>query len=495
MEKKRLLRIVFAFMLSTSLILSSCVQNDVDTNPATDASQTSTQYSTSASSPTSTPQPTRKPPPATSIVCPNMELTQNSPEDPIEIYSWNSNFGDLFESTYAMVQPEFNYFCFLNESSNYLEKLDWMLASGDGAPDLFTLEADMSSKYVNSEYTLDITELGIDYAELDNQFPYTYELMTSENGQIKALTWTANPGVIYYNRTLAERYLGVSDPEDVQPYFADWDTFLSTARQISADSNGSVRVISGIDDIYLPYSQQRSQEWVVDGEIQIDQIMFDLFDFGKILKDDELTSDTEQWTDPWTANKSNESVLAFFGPLWFAEYTMGFNYEDDGVTIKQNANPTTGDWACVAAPTPFFWGGTFLAASSYNNEKEISGDILRYFTINSDTMKSFLWSPDQQTSSSQNNYDRYFPNNIDLSISLASDNSNGFPYLGGQNPYPLYLETALKIDVPKALPFERECDRIYLSIFEKYINGEYASVKEATQAFEDECYKIVNGVE
>jgi multiple sugar transport system substrate-binding protein len=495
MNKKRLLRIVLIFMLFTSFILSSCVKNDVDSKPTTDASQTSTQSWTSAPTPTSPPQPTSTPPPTTPIVCPNTELTQNSPEESIEIYSWNLNFGELFYRSYVIVQPEFKYKYFTNEGSTYTDKLDGMLASGDGAPDLFTLEAGFSNKYVNSADTLDITELGIDYAELYNQYPYTYELMTSESGQIKALTWEATPGVIYYNRTLAERYLGVSDPVDVQPYFADWNTFLATARQVAADSNGTVRVISGIDDIYRPFSQQRSQEWVVDGEIQIEQIMLELFDFGKILKDDELTFDTEQWTEPWTANKSNESVLAYFGPFWFAEYTMGFIYEDDGVTLKEDANPTNGDWACVAAPTPFFWGGTWIAASSYNNEKEISGDILRYLTINSDTMKSVLWSPDQQTGSSQNNYDRYFPNNIDLSISLASDNANGLAYLGGQNPYPLYIETALKIDVPKALPFENECDSIYLSIFEKYIDGEYASLIDAKQTFIDECNENGIGVE
>jgi hypothetical protein len=495
MEKKKLLRMVMAVIISTSFILSSCVKNDVDTNSTMDTSPASTPSSTSSPSPTSTPIPTSTPQPTTSIVCPNMELTQNSPDEPIKIYSSNHNILELIESTYALVQPEFIYEYSTSESAVYTEWLDSLLASGDGAPDLFTLDPQISSKYVNSADTLDITELGIDYAELSNQFPYTYELMTSESGQIKALAWEATPGVIYYNRTLADRYLGVSDPEDVQPYFADWDTFLSTARQIAADSNGSVRVISGIDDIYLPFSQQRSQEWVVDGEIHIDQIMFDLFDFGKILKDDELTFDTHQWTDAWTANKSNETVLAYLGPYWLASYTMGFIYEADGFTPMADANSTTGDWACVAAPTPFFWGGNYLAASSYNNEKEISGDILRYFTINTESMKSYQRIPDQETSSTQNNYDRFFPNNIDLCISLAANNKIGLAYLGGQNPYPLYLETALSIDVPKSLPFENDCDSIYGSIFYKYIDGEYASVNEAEQAFVDECNKIIIGEE
>ena len=471
MKKKKLLRITLSCMLFISFVLSSCVKNDVDTNPNIDTS------------PASTPSPTTNPHPATSIVCPDTELIQNSPDEPIEIYSWNEDFGDLFEKSYAIVQPEFEYFCSLNESSSYTEKLDSMLASGDGAPDLFTLDASISSKYVNSESTLDITELGIDYAELNNQFPYTYESMTSESGQIKALSWDACPGVIFYNRTLADEYLGVSDPEDVQPYFADWDTFLATARQMAADSDGTVRVISGIDDIYRSFSQQRSQPWVINGNIEVEQIMLDLLDYSKILKDDELTFDTVQWTDGWTANKSNESVLAYFGPLWLAKYTMGFWYEDDGVTLREGANPTTGDWACVAAPTPYFWGGTYLAASSYNNEKEISGDILRYFTIDTDSMKDLV-------------SEEYvlFPNNIYLCISLASDNANGFAYLDGQNPYPILLETALKMDVPKTFPdvpetfpFEYECDRIYLSILRKYIDGEYKSVQEAEIAFMDEC--------
>jgi multiple sugar transport system substrate-binding protein len=498
MEKKKLLRIVFALIVSTSFLLTSCMRNAVVSNPTLDSSPTSALNSSNAQNSTPTPQPTRKPPPATSIVCPNTDLTQNSPDGPILIYSWNPNFSELFADTYAMVQPNFNYECQDTELSarTYQGALDSSLASGDWAPDLFTLEADMSSKYVNSEYTLDIAELGIDYAELYNQFPYTNELMTSESGQIKALTWESNPGVIYYNRTLADQYLGVSNPEDVQPYFADWDTFLSTARQIAADSNGTVRIISGTDDIYKSFSQQRSQGWVDDGEIYLDQIMIDLFDFAKILNDDELTFDTEQWSEGWTANKSNESVLAYLGPSWLPTYAMGFDYEEDGVTLKPGANPTSGDWACVAAPTPYFWGGIYLAASTYNNEKEISGDILRYFTIDTDSMKSCLSTNHGYPTNDYGttNY-TLFPNNIDLCISLATDNTIGFPYLGGQNPYPLYLDTALSIDVPKEYPFEILYERIYLSTMQKYIDGEYASVKEATQAFEDECNKIIIGIE
>jgi multiple sugar transport system substrate-binding protein len=489
MEKKRLLRIVFALILSTSFILSSCVKNNVDTNPTMDTSPTSKPSSTSAPSlsPTTTPRPTAIPRQTT-------EPVLNFPNEPLVIWSWNENLNEIIK-IYAENHPDFIYDYHGNHGGTYSYALDSALSSGDGAPDLYSLEPGFSTNYVNSSSALDIAELGIDYAELHNQFPYTYELMTSESGQIKALSYQACPGVIFYNRTLAYQYLGVFEPDDVQPYFADWDTFLSTARQIASDSDGSVRLISGTDDIYLSFSQQRTQPWVVDGNIEIEQIMLDLLDYSKLLKDDELTFDTEQWTDAWTANKLNESVLAYFGPLWFAHNTMGFNYEDDAKTVAEGANPSTGEWACVAAPTPFFWGGTFLAASPYNREKELTGDILRYLTIDTESMRRLLSTNQGQPSiDSQKQYE-LFPNNIELCSSLAADNTIGFPYLGGQNPYPILLTTALKIVTIQAFPFERECDDYFLSTLKKYKNGEYASVKEATQAYIDECNKIGIGVE
>ena len=63
-------------------------------------------------------------------------------------------------------------------NENYQAKLDPALGSGKSAPDVFAVEAGYAKKYVDSDFTKDLTEIGINPEEIDTM-EYVMEVATS----------------------------------------------------------------------------------------------------------------------------------------------------------------------------------------------------------------------------------------------------------------------------------------------------------------------------
>lgn len=403
------------------------------------------------------------------IIDPATDVTDED-TTPIVIYAWNEEFKGLLDNYYVKDNAGFTYDYQVTENTTYQTKLDGVLASGDGAPDIFLLEADYAKKYVDSDYTLNINELGISNKELADQYGYTYDFMLSKEGAVKALSWQACPAGVFYNRSIAKQYLGSDDPATVQKSFASWDAFLAMAQKINKDSNGAVKAVSGYDDIWRSFQNSRTQGWLVDGKITIDPQIEKYFDYAKQLKDEGLTFETAQWSPDWTANMSNKSVLSFWGPMWLARFSMGLN--DKGTETP--SNPTAGDWGYVNAPVAYFWGGTWIAASKYDNNKATSAELMRYFTVNAKTMEAMAKAGE-------------FVNNITVMTAIANDSSFGVDYLGGQNPFGGLLDAAKSIDVSAVTGQDQAINTIFTSVVTAYCNGKVATVADAEAAFVADC--------
>ena len=108
-----------------------------------------------------------------------------------------------------------------NDDNAYQNNLDAHLleqdkAKADDKIDLFLVEADYALKYVNSDYTLPVADLGIQDSELADQYQYTKDVVTDSKGVLKGVSWQGCPGVIFYNRQAAIDVLGSEDAATVQ---------------------------------------------------------------------------------------------------------------------------------------------------------------------------------------------------------------------------------------------------------------------------------------
>ena len=385
----------------------------------------------------------------------------------IMIYGHNSEFVTLAEK-YAGITSDDYDFIEVNDSADYRQKLDAVLSDGYGAPDIFTCDAAYARKYLASDDTIAINDLGIDYAECTGMFDYTLRFASDDTGVVKGLAWKACPCGVFYQRSAAEEYLGTSDPEELAGSFATWNAVMESAEKVNKASEGSVKLFSGYTEIYDAYVSGRDSEWIMDGDINIDPDIEELFDFAKKLYTDDLTFSAEKWSDPWKDRMSDNSVVTYWGSLQFAKYQMAL---DPGEGSE--ANPTTGDWGITTGPADYFSGGTWVMASKYCDKKAAAGEIIRAVCINEDNLNDMVGKGE-------------FVNSVKLMTEAAADDKFCLAWLGGQNPYPVLLHSALNADASHLMVDEDKYNRAFKAVIGAYSEGAYETVREAEEGFKEQ---------
>ncbi|MDR0496307.1 MAG: extracellular solute-binding protein, partial [Treponema sp.] len=347
-------------------------------------------------------------------------------------------------------------------TEQFTNKLDPVLASGQGAPDLFALEAAFVRKYVESGLLLDITD--IYEANRSKLLAYTVDV-GSYNGRVYGLSWQACPGAMFYRRSMAQKYLGTDDPKVVQTFFTDQAKFLETARLLKERSGGSCIVVSSFGDLENPFLDGRKDPWVVNGRLVVDPLLESYMDVTKTLYDNRLEGRVGQWSEGWFAGMKGDlkdesgrslEVFSYFLPTWGLHYVL-----------KPNAPETSGDWAMIPGPYPYRWGGTWIGA--WKNTKNVAAakELIRYIT----TDDSFL--------------ERYAKDSGDMvSNMLVVDKIKGSysePFLGGQNHYAEFAEMAKNVDGR----LTQATDQAIVGIFQEAVNAFVNGEKSKAQALAD----------
>jgi len=394
-----------------------------------------------------------------------------------EIYAQNRNANNTGEITVWSFTDEvetmiFNYYikAFPNVKINYSqtstekfeERIDSALLSGRSVPDIITLESFFVRKYVESRQLLDITD--IYERNKDKLLKYPVEVGTYE-GRVYALSWNACPGAMFYRRSLAKQYLGSDEPEYVQSYFKDLDTFLKTAELLKSRSDGKCAVVPGYADIFNMFLGSRSTPWIVDGKLNIDPNMIKYMDIVKIMHDNRYDARVGQWSEHWFAgirgeirdeNRKPIEVFSYFLPTWGLQYVL-----------KINANETSGDWAMIQGPAAYRWGGTWIGAYKDTKNTEQVKQIIEYLTANDNFLEA--WARDTgDIVSSFSVMDR---------IKDSIKDKTSVKILGGQNHYASFIQMAMNVNGKITQKTDQEIESLFLEEVTDYIQGNKTKVQ------------------
>jgi ABC-type glycerol-3-phosphate transport system substrate-binding protein len=382
------------------------------------------------------------------------------------VWSFTDEIGGLVDNYYKPAHPDMVIDYSLTPTEQFPNKLDPVLASGQGAPDVFGLEDAFVRKYVESGLLLDIT----DVYEANKSKLLTYPVdVGSYNGRVYGMSWQAAPGAVFYKRSLAKKYLGTDDPEVVQTYFKDLNTFLTTADYLKAQSGGVCVAISAFQDLLMPYKAARQQPWVVDGKLYVDPAMESYLDTVRLLHDKGEEGRVQQWSEGWFAGMQGKltdernntvEVFSYFLPTWGLHYVL-----------KTNAPDTAGDWAMIPGPMPYRWGGTWIAAWKNTKNPEGAKELIRYLT----TDDTFL--------------EKYALASGDLvGNTVVVDKIKGSfsePFLGGQNHYAAFAELAKEVNGKLTQGTDQAIEALFLEATNAYINAE-KSKEQAIQDFKSQ---------
>jgi len=407
-----------------------------------------------------TTEPTETPPPEESPEIPENTVTGDpSAADAFVVWGWNTDF-DNIQKVLEEVYPDLaKRIVFVNTggSDYYQDKVDEILQMPDNElyPDMMLLEVDYVKKYVNSDYLLDVAELGITEADMSNMYNYNIQLGTDDGGVTRALFWQATPGSFQVRADLAEKYLGTTDPDALQEqYFSSWDKIVEAARMVKEASGGKVKLLSGYSDtIRVFLNSARQVGWYDENDvIQVDDLMLDYMELSKTLYEEELTFNTTQWGTDWAAQKdgdgvTTEAAIAYSGCPWYTYWSLTDTWEGNTILVQ--------------GPAQFYWGGTGLAATVECSDTEMAATLLKAITCDTEFMIKI---------NAQNG--DYVNNKAAIEYFLENDLGNSTKMYGDQNLIEFYSKSADNIDASTVTDVDQKTQSLFQTQVDAYAMGQ-----------------------
>jgi len=383
----------------------------------------------------------------------------------IKIWSWNTELKDLgiidkFNKVYPNITVEL--VSIPNDNSAYTTKISSTMSAGVGVPDIFLSEAAYVKKFTNLDFYEDLTKAPYEAEKLTGKMvPYTIDLgRNEEDKSIRALTWQATPGGFFYKRSIAKQYLGTDNPEDVQKMMTTTEDFIKLGQTLKEKSAGKVKLLSGYNELVNVAIGSRTEGWVKDDKLVIDQKMLDYVDQATTIRKEGLDAKFNQWTPAWTGSMSDKTTFGYMLPTWGLPFVLGIN-----------APKLEGDYAFIKAPTPYYWGGTWLGIASKSTQKENAWQFVKYITSDADFM------------SAQAKDKGDFMNNTDVQAALSTSADGNNKYLKGQNVYKTYTELVKGVNGKLFTQYDDTINNIWNKQVDLLITGKIASKDAMIKAF------------
>lgn len=465
--KKRIMTALLASAMLLSIAGCDSTSESTTTTPAAPANDTTTPAPANNVDPADTDAPDAPAAPANDVHTVSYGDASADSGKVLNIYCWNDEFQSRFNGYAADLVPAdvtVNWVINTNEGGVYQQKLDEALKAQDSAADsdkvdIFLIEADYALKYTASPYAMNIADLGITADDLSDQYKYTQEIVTA-NGQLKAVSWQATPGLFAYRRSIANEVLGSDDPAEVQKAVADWNKFDETAAKMK---EAGYYMLAGFDDSYRTFSNNVSTSWVVNGNLTVDPAIMQWVDQTKDYTDKGYNNKTKLWAPEWSAEQGPKGkTFGFFYSTWGINFTLlGNSLEtavDDGGK-EEVGNGIYGDYAVCAGPAPYYWGGTWICAATGTDNATLVANVMKRLTCDSETQKQITFDTQDYT------------NTVVGMNSIANDSSYGSKFLGGQNHIALFSASAPNIDCSNISAYDQLCNEKFQETMHDYFNG------------------------
>lgn len=339
------------------------------------------------------------------------------------VWSFTDEIEGLVNDYYKPAHPDMTIEYGFTPTEQFPNKLDPVLASGNGAPDVFGLEAAFVRKYVESGLLLELDDI---YEEVkDKMVDYPMKVGTYD-GHVYGMSWQVAPGAVFYRRSLAKKYFGTDDPATIQDKISTIDKFLDAAKELKEKSNGACVIVSSTGDLLRPYQYMRKNPWIVDDKLVIDPAMDAYMDMCKLFHDERYDGRVGQWSEGWFAGMKGAlkddqgnplETFCYFLPTWGLHYTL-----------KPNAGDTAGDWAMCAGPINYQWGGTWVGAYKGTKNPNAAKEMIKYIATDDTYLETYVRKSGDVVG------------NINVQNKVKDDYTE--PFLGGQNHYAQFCEMA-----------------------------------------------------
>ncbi len=454
------LSFVLSVLVALSMLLAACSPAATEAPAATDAPAVEAPAATDA--------------PAT------------SDKTVLKVWSFTNEINTMaiaFEGKHPDVDVQYTLIPMTN--GEYQTKLRAAIGTAD-TPDVIALEAAFVKEYVESDDILtDISDL-LPAAEAAKTYPSVLGVGT-DNGVLKALSYQATPGALFYRRSLAKEYFGTDDPAEIQALLSDLDKFTAAAAVIKEKSGGNTYMVGSSGDFQNPFFANRAQPWVVDDALVVDPMVEKYVEIAKIFRDEGYEAQAAQWGEGWfagmndslaDANGTPKQVFSYFLPTWGLPYVLAPNAKS-----ADGSKDTSGDWGVISGPLPYQWGGTWVGAVQGTPNLELAKEFITFATIDEENLTN--WATGVYTNEYLKAIDPEVPDDqaqaagdfvssqiVVEKITDSFDKSALSEFLGGQNSYGGFAAAAPSVNSKLMTGSDDAIQRALNDPINQYLNGE-----------------------
>lgn len=367
------------------------------------------------------------------------------------------------------------------DGGEYQTKIKAAIGTAD-VPDVVALEAAFVKEWVEADFLADLGDL-LPLTEELKTYPSVVEVGT-HNGVTKAYSYQATPGAFFYRRSIAQECLGTDDPDAVQAMVSDIEAFLDVAETIK-NCNPDYFTVGTSGELFNPFLANRSQPWIVDGQLVIDPKVDEYIDFAKLMRDNGYESQANQWSEGWFAGMNDtlvgadgtpKKVFSYFLPTWGLPYVLIPNSTSD-------TTDTGGDWAMINGPLPYQWGGTWVGAMADSQNLDLAKEFVAFVALDEENLTNwatgvytneYLKAIDPTVAEGQSQAAGDFVSS-QVVVEKITDSFDGSPlyeWLGGQNNYKAFSLAAPDVNGALLTGSDDAIQRALQSSRDQYLNGE-----------------------
>ena len=257
--------------------------------------------------------------------------------------------------------------------------------------------------------------------------------------------------------------LGTDDPEKVQEAVSDWEGFADTAEAVK---EAGYYMLSGYEDAYRVYADNVTSAWVENGALNIDPHLEDWAVQTREFVVNGYTHGTEQWSEEWRADHTGDGeVFGFFYSSWGIHYTLQTKAEGE----EDNSQSAAGDYAVCRGPELSHYGGQWIIAARGCGNTELARSIMKTLTCDPEVMKKITKDI------------REFTNTVSGMTELAQSDYKA-DVLGGQNPIPVYVESAKLLSKMHTTTYDDDLDTGFQVTMQDYFAGKVSEI-DALETF------------
>lgn len=307
-------------------------------------------------------------------------------EDPSlsgEITIWN--WGDYEErgtSKFNDYFPNIKVNYVQSDSAEVLQKVITTLASGGELPDIVCMESGVRGQFLAMEDTWEKLDGEPYNVNKDDLIDWAIPLCTNANGDLLCIQVDDCVGGWAYDRNLAMKYFGISEPEEMEEKFKTLDDYLDAAQVVAEKGDGSDVMFSGGGDLFDALTGlYSSTPWVTDGKLTIDNSIKPIYEYMDKMIATGTVGTLQAWTPAWNASWAEGHTIFTGCPTWYQSFVL-----------KENDPDSEGRWGLITPPGGgYSKGGTAygIPQSIDEHQKELAFAWIKYVTMTQEGAENF----------------------------------------------------------------------------------------------------------